>query len=68
VDGFLPNFDVIINCANFVAVSSGVSILYGVKIHHLPLTWPVVVNKVLALLHRWEKHGKKDETKRNHFI
>jgi len=32
------------------AVSSWVSILWWVKIRHLPLTWPVVVNTVLALL------------------
>ena len=30
---------------------SWVSILWGVKIHHLPLTWPVAVNTVLALPH-----------------
>ena len=34
---------------NFVAVGSWVSILWGVKIRHLPLTWPVAVNTVLAL-------------------
>jgi len=27
----------------------GFSILWGVKICHLPLTWPVAVNTVLAL-------------------
>ena len=34
---------------NFVAVGSWVSILWGVKIRHLPLTWLVAVNTVLAL-------------------
>ena len=36
-------------CGIFVAVGSWVSILWGVKIHHLPLTWLVAVNTVLAL-------------------
>jgi len=34
---------------NFIAIGSWVSILWGVKIRHLPLTWPVAVNTVLAL-------------------
>jgi len=34
---------------NFVAVGSWVSNLWGVKIRHLPLTWLVAVNTVLAL-------------------
>ena len=35
--------------SDFVAVGSWVSILWGVKIRYLPLTWPVAVNTVLAL-------------------
>jgi len=31
------------------AIGSAVPILYWVKIRHLPLTWPVAVNTVLAL-------------------
>jgi len=42
---------------NFVAVGSWVSILWKVKIRHLPLTWPVAVNTVLALLcSLWQSH------------
>jgi len=34
---------------NFVAVGSWVSILWGVKFRHLPFTWAVAINTVLAL-------------------
>ena len=44
---------------NFVAVGSWVSILWGVKFRHLPLTWPVAVNTVLALPRSlWSKDDK----------
>jgi len=48
---------------NFVAVGSWVSILWGVKIRYLPLTWPVAVNTVLALprsLWSWPWNWVKD--------
>jgi len=37
---------------NFVAIGSWVSILWGVKIRHLPLTWPVAVNTLQCWRYR----------------